>query len=154
MSTLYEIDKGILDCIDAETGEIIDIDRLNDLQMERDAKIENAALWVKNLLSDAEQYKAEKNAFAEKERLARNKAESLKSYLDYALAGNTFKSVKVNISYRKSDSIVIDDISKIDKDYLKYSEPTVDKTALKKAIKDGASVTGAHIESKTNIQIK
>ena len=46
---LYEIDEQILNCIDAETGEIIDADMLNALQMERDAKIEGVALWIKDL---------------------------------------------------------------------------------------------------------
>ena len=62
MSTLYEIDNAILD----ETGEIIDGERLSELKIERDKKIESVALWYKNLMSDAEQYKLEKQLFAEK----------------------------------------------------------------------------------------
>ena len=49
---LYEIDEQILNCIDAETGEIIDADMLNALQMERDAKIEGVALWIKDLKAE------------------------------------------------------------------------------------------------------
>ena len=60
---LYEIDEQILGCIDAETGEIIDADMLNALQIERDAKIENVALWIKDLKAEAEAYKAEKQAY-------------------------------------------------------------------------------------------
>ena len=41
---LYEIDEAIMACIDAETGEIIDADKLDKLTMERDAKIENVDL--------------------------------------------------------------------------------------------------------------
>jgi hypothetical protein len=33
---LYEIDNAIMDCVDMETGEIIDVERLSALQMERD----------------------------------------------------------------------------------------------------------------------
>ena len=40
---LYEIDEAILNCIDTETGEIIDADQLDKLTMERDTKIENVA---------------------------------------------------------------------------------------------------------------
>ena len=64
MANLYEINQAITECIDNETGEIIDVEKLEELQLEREAKIENVALWYKNLLSDAEAYKAEKNAFA------------------------------------------------------------------------------------------
>ena len=44
--TIYEINEEILNCIDLETGEIIDIDKLNELQLEKDAKIENVACWI------------------------------------------------------------------------------------------------------------
>ena len=43
--TIFEIDEAILECVDLETGEIIDAERLDALQMERDKKIENVALW-------------------------------------------------------------------------------------------------------------
>jgi len=154
MANLYEIEQSILDCIDTETGEIIDIEKLEALQLERDNKIENIALWYKNLLSDAEQYKAEKERFAEREKAAKNKAESLKKYLDSVLTGNAYKSTRVAISYRTSKGVVIDDIKKINGKYLKYAEPTPDKTAIKKAIEEGVEFEGAHIEERSNIQIK
>lgn len=43
MPSLYEIDAGILACIDQETGEILDVERLDALQMERRTKIEGVA---------------------------------------------------------------------------------------------------------------
>lgn len=156
MSALYEIDEQILECIDKETGEVIDPEKLTELQIERNHKIESVALWYKNLLSDAEQYKAEKQNFADKEAKAKAKAESLKKWLDTALSGEAFKaeSGRVAITYRRSEQVIIDDVSKVNENFLKYSEPTVDKVALKKAIKDGEEVGGAHIEINNNIQIK
>lgn len=154
MATLYEIDKEIMNCFDAETGEILDVERLNGLQMARDEKIENAALYYKNLLSDADAYKAEKQAFADREQAARRKAESLKQYLDYALNGEGFKTAKVAISFCASERVVIDDISRLDMAYVRFAKPTADKIAIKKAIKDGAVVVGAHTEAAKNMQIK
>lgn len=154
MATLYEINNEILNCIDTETGEIVDVEKLAELQLARDEKIENIALWYKNLMSDAEQYKAEKAAFAEKERVAKNKAESLKKYLDSILAGAAFKTTRATVTYRASEGVVIDDISKVEDSYLKYAEPTPDKTAIKKALKDGVNVGGVHLESRNNISIK
>lgn len=78
MSTLYEIDKSILECFDEESGEVLDAERLDALIMERETKIESVSLWVKNLLSDADAFKVEKEAFAARERAARNKADRLK----------------------------------------------------------------------------
>lgn len=156
MATLYEIDANILACVDGETGEIIDPQLLAELQIEREEKIEGVALWYKNLLADAELYKAEKLNFAEKEKRARERAESLKAYLDNACDGNPFKSTsgRVTISYRKSTSVVVDNLFDIPDDYLKYKEPEVDKVAVKNAIKDGIEVKGVHIEEKNNISIK
>ena len=59
MRALYDIDQAILDCVDMETGEILDSDRLTALQMEREAKLEGVALWVKDLKAEADAVKAE-----------------------------------------------------------------------------------------------
>lgn len=162
MASLYEIEQSILDCIDTETGEIIDAEKLNELMIEREVKIENVALWVKNLLSDADAFKAEKDAFAEREKAARNKAENLKQWLSMALEGQKFSTSKVQISFRKSEAVEIDDEEKFVNwaqkhgrdDLLNYKEPTVNKSAIKQALKLNAELQGVHIEQKNNIQIK
>lgn len=154
MASLYEINAAILDCVDLETGEIIDVEQLQALQLEREQKIENVALWYKNLLSDAAQYKAEKDAFAERERAARAKADSLKRYLLDALQGEKYKSTRVNISYRNSSSVVVDDVLNLPPRFVKFKEPEPDKMAIKEAIKNGEEVNGAHIESSQSIIIK
>ena len=154
MASLYEIENAIMECVDMETGEIIDCEKLSELQMERDEKVQNVALWIKNLESDAVAFKTEKDAFAEKQRVAENKAKSLKEYLSGYLAGQAFKSTKVNVSFRSSESVNITDISQIPEQFLKYAEPTADKTEIKKMLKSGFSVDGAELVSKQNIQIK
>lgn len=154
MAKLYEINAEIENCINLETGEIEDFEKFEKLQIDKATKIENIALWHKNLISDAEQYKAEKIAFAEKQKQAENKAESLKNYLDLILQGEPFKTVKVNCTYRKSKSVEVSDIGKIPSEYLKYAEPTADKTAIKKAIESGQAIDGASLVEKANIQIK
>lgn len=156
---LYEIDRAILDCVDIETGEIVNIAALNALEMERDAKIENIALWIKNLLSEAKQIKEEREALAEREKSAQNKAENLKKYLSGYLNGSKFSTPKVVISFRKSESVDVMDINKImsmdDADnYLKYKNPEPDKTAIKQAIKSGKTIPGCSLVEKNNIQIK
>lgn len=156
---LYEIDYSILNCVDAETGEILDIDMLNALEMKRDEKIENIALWVKNLLSDAEQIKKEREILAEREKVAKNKAENLKKYLSDYLNGTKFETPKVKVSFRKSEIVDILDIKEIMKidnaeKYLKYSDPTPDKMAIKQAIKKGINIPGCSLVKKDNIQIK
>lgn len=151
---LYEIDQAIMDCIDMETGEIINEELLNDLQMDRDAKIENVALWIKELKAEAEALKAEKLAFAERQRVAENKMESLKKWLAYALNGEKFKTVRASVTFRTTDKVEVADIYKLDENYLRYKEPEADKDAIKKAIKAGQEVAGATLVSSTSVIIK
>lgn len=151
---LYEIDQAIMDLVDNETGEIIDIEMFDSLQMERDEKIESIALYIKDLKAEAEALKAEKLAFAERQKVAENKAESLKNYLAYVLNGQAFKTTRASVSFRKTQSVEIDDIYKLDENYLRYKEPEADKTAIKEAIKAGQTVKGATLIENTSVIIK
>lgn len=151
---LFEIDEEILKTVDTETGEIIDIEKLEQLQMDRDSKIENIACWIKNLNADAEALKAQKQAFADRQKAAENKAESLKKYLASYLDGQKFTTDKVAISFRKTSSVDVINIGQIPAEYLKYSEPTADKTAIKAAIKEGKKIAGAMIVEGQSISIK
>lgn len=131
---LYEINERILNCVDPETGEVVDIQMLEGLQMERNSKIENIALWIKNLLSDAEELDREKKKLAERQRTSENKAKSLKEYLSRFVDGEKFKTPRVSISWRRSESVSVDDISSVPDKFLKYSDPAPDKTAIKKQL--------------------
>lgn len=151
---LYEIDQAILNCIDLETGEIIDTEQLDKLTMEREAKLENVACWIKELKVEAEALKAEKQRLAERQKVAENKMESLKKYLAYALDGQAFKTVRASVTFRKSQAVEIADIYKLDENYLRYKEPEADKTAIKEALKAGQTVAGATLVENTSVIIK
>ena len=151
---LYELDQAIMDLVDNETGEIIDIEKFDSLQMERDEKIESIALYIKDLKAEAEALKAEKLAFAERQKVAENKAESLKAYLSYALKGQAFKTVKASVSFRKSQQVDVPDIYELDENFLRYKEPEADKTAIKEAIKAGQAVKGATLIENISVIIK
>jgi hypothetical protein len=154
MASLYEINQQILECVDMDTGEVIDTVRLDQLNMQWDQKIESMVLWYKNLCSDAEAYKQEKRSFEEKEKAARSKAESIKTYIETALQGQKFKTTKASVSYRKSEQVEVFDINVLDDDYLKYAEPEINKSKIKESIKFGIPVQGAKLVEKNNIQIK
>ena len=62
--TLYEIDSAIMDCVDEETGEIIDLEKLEALNIERDKKVEGIALAVKNYAAEAKAIKEEEEKLA------------------------------------------------------------------------------------------
>lgn len=155
MASLYQIDQAILECLDAETGEIIDAEKLNALFMEKNQKIENIALWIKNLQADALAYKAEKDAFAARQKAAESKVESLKAWLVSALGGQKFSTAKCAVSFRKSEAVQVDDVNSIPAEWTRIKttiEP--DKTAIKAAIKAGQEITGCKLVENTNISIK
>lgn len=156
---LYEIDQAIENLIDDETGEVLDLDAFLDLKMERDKKIENMALWVKNMTAEAKAYKEEKEAFAARERATKNKLERVKKYLSTILDNQKFSTSKVAISFRKSESVEVDDTflewaKKNADDLLRYKEPEIDKKAIKEALKNGKEIKGAYLKENQSIQIK
>ena len=89
---------------------------------------------------------------------AKKKADRLKEWLSDSLQAMDIKKMDTStnkISFRKSESVSVDDETLIPTDYIKVKETkSVDKTAVKKAIKAGEVIPGAHIEVKQNIQIK
>ena len=152
--TIYEINQAIMECVDLETGEIIDTEQLDKLTMKRETKLENVACWIKELKAEAEALKAEKMALAKRQQVAENKMESLKKYLAYALDGQAFKTVRASVTFRKSQAVEIADIYKLDENYLRYKEPEADKTAIKEALKAGQIVAGATLVENTSVIIK
>ncbi len=155
---LYEIDSKISDFlennIDFETGEIQNLELFEKLTEEKNVKIENIALAYKNALSNVDELKREKQSFEDREKKAKNKAESLKKYLEFALKGEKFQTSKVDIKYRKSEVLSISEDATIPNEYLTIKKPEPNKTEIKKAIKNGTVINGITIETKQNIQIK
>ena len=151
---LYDIDEKIMECVDEETGEIFDIEQFEQLSLTRDEKIENICLWIKNLKAEAEALKAEKDAFAQRQKAAENKMNSLKRYISGYLDGEKYESAKVKVSFRKSEALKVSENAVIPDEFLRFVEPEINKTELKKAVKNGLSIAGVEIVTNQNIQIK
>lgn len=155
---LYELNKTIADfdlVVDEETGEVMNAEELDALELERDVKVENIALWIKDLGAEAAAIKAEEQSLAKRRKTAENKAEWLKGYLQDALEGEKFKTARVAISYRTSEAVEITDADAIPEAYLTIkTEVKPDKKAIKDAIKDGGTIAGAELIRRTSLQIK
>jgi len=154
--TLYEINEEILKCVDEETGDIIDFERLSELEIEESDKISNIACWIKDLKAEAEAIKTEKQNLEKRQKSAENKMESLKNYLAGYLGGRKFKDARCSISYRKSTATVIDeslDVSTLPTEYQKV-KIEADKTAIKKALEAGTKIDGCVLVEKDNVIIK
>lgn len=155
--TIYEIDDAIRALVN-EDGEIGDYEAFEALQMERDAKIENTGLWIKELLAEADAIKKERDALKEREDAAKRKAERLKELLGYALGGEKFKTARLAISWRESEAVEItpycEAVCRVDGKFLRYKAPEIDKAAIKATLKEGGMVPGASLVKRQNIQIK
>ena len=164
MRALYEIDQAILDCVDLETGEILDGEKLTALQMEREAKLEGVALWVKDLRAEADAVKAEADKLNARKKALDNKIDSIKTWLAAALNGEKLKTARCNVYQTHSTQLnVIDEQSVVNwiqthsrepEQYLKFTLPEIRKDAVKAAIKDGAEIPGACLEQTESVVIK
>lgn len=150
---LYEINKGISNCFDDETGEILDEKRLDELTMERDEKIENVVLYIKDLRAEADALRKEEQTLARRRRTAENKAESLKTWVFMALEGDKFKTARCSVSYRHSRSVDVPDVTKLPPAFVDY-EPRAKKRDIKNALEDGWPVEGAQLVDRLSVIIK
>lgn len=155
---LYEIkqefEKAIEECVDMETGEIINPARLDELNMVLTDKRENVALYIKNLSAEVKAIDEEAKILTNRKRVLNNKVEGLKKYLADNLEGHKFETAKVVVSFRKSEQLEINSTEHIPAEYLISQEPKIDKVALKNSIKQGIEINGVQIITKQNIQIK
>ena len=151
--TLYDIDQRLLDLIDTESGEIEDMEAFEELQMERDRKLEGIALAYKNFSAEAKALGDQKKSFAEREKAALNKAERCRKLLERGLAGQKMETPMVAVSYRKSTAVEITDLDALPFAYT-VTEIKPDKERITAALKNGETVPGAEFVTRNNIQIK
>ena len=157
---LYEIDNAIYECVN-EDGEVIDQEKLEELQMERDKKIEGIACWIKELAAEANAIKEEKLRLESRQRVAENKVKSLKNWLAYALDGQKFKTARCAVSFKKIEAVEVtpDGLENLMRggrdDLLTYKQPEPNKTAIKNAIKnDGLNIAGIQLVQNVSTIIK
>ena len=166
MSALYEIDKALYQlleydmAVDEETGEILfEESDIDNLLLSRDQKLENTACYIKNLVSDIDQLKAEEKALKERRQAKEKKAERLKEYLSKSMlmfGDKKFETPRVVLSFRKSKQVEIDEGTKLPEEYLTVKvETNPNKTKLKDAIlKQGVEIDGVRVVEKENLQLK
>ena len=144
--------------VNAETGELLDISYLGELKLQRDEILTYLLQEVKNLDADVEAYRNQRMIFANKQKVAENKRDSLKNYIATALNGEAFEAAdkSVKATFRSSESVNIIALDKLRDEYKRVIpaswEP--DKKAIKEAIKSGLPVEGAELVTNNNMQVK
>ena len=168
--TLYDIDAQIaaLDgaaeddmLIDEETGELVSVSQaLDALRMEREAKLENVACWVKNLSAEADAIREEEDRLFKRRKAAETKAANLKSWLLAAMTredGTTdkLKTGRVAVSVKRNPPSTVVDDALLPSTY-KVAKITyqANKELIKRELLSGGEVPGAHLEYGRSVIIK
>lgn len=163
---LWEIDADIErilslgsgeEAVDVETGEILDADALDALDMELAEKVENCACWVKNQKALSEAIREEVARLTERRRAIDARVERLKRYMLGAVetAGGRVETARARVSTRRSSAVVVDCMEALPEAYVTQRvEVSPDKAAIRDAVGAGASVPGAHVEQRKTVVIK
>ena len=163
MRALYEIDQDILDCVDLETGEILDTEKLDALQMERERKLEGVALWIKDMKAEAAAIKEEADKLTARKKALDNKMDGLKAWLLMALDGEKLNTPRCKVYQTHSQKLAVADepalISFLQtlndpEKFLRIRDPELKKDEIKKALKDGTVIPGAVLEETESVVIK
>lgn len=140
-------------------------DTLDGIEQEFDSKAENIAVYIKNLISDIAQLKAEEKALKDRRQTKEHKVDSLKKYLLSCMQKTDRRKIdkpKAVISVRtNAESVCIADEKAFigwamqnNDSLLKYSEPEVKKTEVKNLLKSGEKVPFAKLERTQSLIIK
>lgn len=169
MMTLYEIDSRIKAIIDSlydtvdENGEVgeVDFTELEQLQTNRETKMENIALYIKNLEAEAEAIKKEEDKLKARREKTTRKAESLRNRMIYSMQANNEPEIwtpRCHCKIKTTESTEVTDLNQIPEEFIRIKIPeperSADKTAIKKAIKAGATIGGAYIKINTKVVIE
>lgn len=141
------------------------LEALTELKGDFDTKAESVSLYIKELEAGTKLLGESIKNLQSRKKAMENKVERLKSYLLTSMetvGESKIETDKVRISLRNNapSVFIYDEKAFINQykgsrdDLLKYSEPTVNKTAIKEALKSGEDITGATLESKKTITIK
>lgn len=161
MRSLYNINADIEELIynaevDEEGEYLIDVEKLNDLQIERDEKLKGIAIVIKSKAVYLDALKAEKKELTRRIGSEERAINRLKEWLKSELHGEKIDAPEVRASYRTTRNVVeIDDGAEIPREFIRVKtteEP--DKTSLKDAILEGEIIDGVRLVDKISIVIK
>ena len=160
---LYELSEEYVEAFNTLTsmdeldGQTID-DTLEGLVGDLHYKMLNVAKYQQSLVAEAVAIKDAVSNMQARQKTLNNKADSMKRYLSEMMQKTGELKVSdqyVALSFRKSESILIEDDKKIDIDFMTVKTTrTVNKVEIKRALKSGKEVAGAALLVKQNLQIK
>ena len=162
---LYEIASDLRDILEYAEDESYK-DTVEALQMEFEEKVDSIACYIKEIQAEAEAIKAEEKKLAERRKTKENRASSLKQYLYNEMKTTGMKKIETPrsvLSIRKSQVSLVIDNEDLFVDaclvggltsFIKENKPTLNKIAIKEAIKNGMELEGARLEAGESLILK
>lgn len=163
---LYEIDSRLRElmdtAIDPETGEFIaDPEEWENLQMAWDEKVENTAVFIKDLRADAFKLKAEEENLVKRRKRLERKADWLESNLENCLQGQPFETARCSIKFRTnqesvkytSEADAMAWATEYSQDLINFGKPTLSKMGIKKLLQEGTEIPGAELVRTVSMKI-
>lgn len=122
-------------------------------------KANNVAKWIESLDADVEWLTKKKRSISDELTYRKNLRANLMTYLTSAIDDRGLKEVHTDDYILRprnyKQRTVIDDEDKVPAEFKHTNEVVaVDKTAVYKALKDGANVPGAHLKPNRKTSIK
>lgn len=162
MATMYELTGEYRELLALAGDPDIDPQALNDtleaIQGEIEEKADCTAVIINELTEEAEKIKAEETRLYKRRKAFENHAARLKDGLYNAMktvGREKFKTTLFSFNIQNNPvKLVIDDESKVPKEYLIEQAPKVDNTALKEYLKNGNTCSYAHLEQTEGLRIK
>ena len=151
--------------ISAEDAEQAWFDTLENMEEDIEEKFRNTAMFIKNVEAEAAAIKTERDRLAQRERVKNNLVARLKQYLldgmvrtkrqrvefpECALSvRNNAESVKIS-----DEQAFIEWAKNHNDELLRFKEPEISKTAVKKALQSGQEIPLATLERSQSVIIK
>jgi len=160
---LYQIEQEYMilaDEIIANEGELSPEleNRLMINQDQLEAKGKGYGYIIKDIEAEIDAIDMEIKRLSAMKKSRSNAVDKLKTSLSDAMQLfdiTELKTPTLKINFRKSESVEIENIALLDRDFIKVvTTESADKIAIKEAIKNGVQVTGATLKQNLNLQIK
>ena len=157
MATLYDLTGQFLEIYNMEIDDETKLDTLEaiDWTTDYENKVEGYVKVIKSLEADIEARKNEKKRLDGLNKSDQSKIDNLKAALATSMAETGQDRVDTTlfkVGFRKSKTVVVDE-DKLPKKYQIVSYKP-DKKTIKELLNSGATIRGAHIEERRNLNIR
>lgn len=158
--TLFEIREELRNfeyIWDEETGELLNADELEALQLAEEAKKEGIACLAKEARAESKALRDEAKALIDRADAKDKKADNLEKWLGHILDHKPFETTRCRVGFRRTETCDILEERLIPKDYMVTNiktETKPDKRRIKDDLKAGKEIPGAVLTEHYRISVR